>query len=102
MTQLMDDLRVTFRSLRRNPGFALTAVLILGLGIGMAVAMFTVFQGVLLRPLPVSGQDRIILPRTVDHSGVDLGMSQPEFDKYFKTDVTDTDALAKAAGIEKQ
>ena len=29
-------------------------------------------------------------------------MSQPEFDKYFRTDVTDTDALAKAAGIEKQ
>jgi tripartite-type tricarboxylate transporter receptor subunit TctC len=31
-----------------------------------------------------------------------LAMSQPEFDKYFKADVTDTDALAKAAGIEKQ
>ena len=31
-----------------------------------------------------------------------LAMSQPEFDKYFRTDVTDTDALAKAAGIEKQ
>ena len=31
-----------------------------------------------------------------------LAMSQPEFDKYFKTVVTDTDALAKAAGIEKQ
>ena len=31
-----------------------------------------------------------------------LSMSQPEFDKYFKADVMDTDALAKAAGIEKQ
>src|SRR5256885_9638790 len=95
MTQLRDDLRVPLRSLRRDPGFVVTAMLILGLGIGMAVAMFTVFQGVLLRPLPVSEQDRIILPRTVDHSGVDIGMSQPEFEQVLRQSRT----IRSVAGV---
>jgi putative ABC transport system permease protein len=49
-----------FRSLRRTPGFALTAVLILALGIGLATAVFSVTQAMLLRPLPVREQDRIV------------------------------------------
>jgi ABC-type lipoprotein release transport system permease subunit len=54
------DLRQSLRSLRRTPAFTVTAILILGLGIGMASAMFTVFQSVVLRNLPVREQDRIV------------------------------------------
>jgi hypothetical protein len=45
MEHLGQDLRFGLRGLRRAPGFAATAVLILGLGIGMATAVFTVYQG---------------------------------------------------------
>lgn len=53
------DLRFALRGFRRTPGFFATAVIILALGIGMSVAMFTVFRTVLVRRLPVVDQDRI-------------------------------------------
>ena len=56
----MNELRLALRALRRTPTFTATAVLILGLGIGMASAVFTVFQAVVVRRLPVQGQDRIV------------------------------------------
>ncbi len=50
----------SLRFLLRTPGFALTVVLILALGIGLATAVFTVSYAVLLRPLPVRDQGRIV------------------------------------------
>jgi putative ABC transport system permease protein len=49
-----------FRALRRGPGFAIASVLILALGIGLATAVFSIAHTMLLRPLPVRDQDRIV------------------------------------------
>ena len=81
MDTLLQDLRLALRALRRAPTFTATAVLILGLGIGMAVAMFTVADTVLLRPLPVRDQDGIVLPRIVDARGVDLALAPTDLDE---------------------
>ena len=54
------DLRIAFRCLARVPSFSVTAILTIGLGIGAAAAMFTVVDGVLLRPLPYPEADRIV------------------------------------------
>ncbi|HEX9217458.1 MAG TPA: ABC transporter permease [Gemmatimonadales bacterium] len=54
-------MRVALRSLRRTPGFALTAILTLALGIGLATAVFTVADALLLRRLPVQDQDRVVV-----------------------------------------
>jgi len=55
------DLRYAVRSLRTNAGFTLAAILTLGLGVGAATAVFTVVDGVLLRPLPYSNPSRLAM-----------------------------------------
>src|SRR5687768_5877285 len=60
MDRVRHDVRIALRGFRRSPSFTITAVLILAIGIGMAVAMFTVFDAVLVRPLPGTNPDRVV------------------------------------------
>ena len=60
MTGLFSDLRYGVRTLTRRPGFTLVALLTMGLGIGANTAMFSVINGILLRPLPYPESDRIV------------------------------------------
>src|ERR1700689_1317666 len=55
------DLRFSLRTLRRTPGFTVIAILVMGLGIGANVALFTVVRGVLLKPLPFYDPDRLVM-----------------------------------------
>jgi predicted permease len=57
----IEDLRAAFRSLRSAPGFTVTAVLSLALGIGGTVAMFTLVNSIVLKPLPYPESDRLML-----------------------------------------
>jgi predicted permease len=61
------DLIFAVRYLRKSPGFALTVVLTLALGIGATTAIFSLVEGILLRPLPFSDPDRLVL--LGDHLG---------------------------------
>lgn len=82
-TQWLDgvamDVRQAVRSLWRRPGFAAIAVLILALGIGATTIMFTVVNGVLLRPLPYPEPDRLLtVRRAVPGFGEVWGFSNPD------------------------
>ncbi|HEY2797782.1 MAG TPA: ABC transporter permease [Thermoanaerobaculia bacterium] len=60
LSDLLRDLRLALRGLRRRPGFAAAFVATLALGIGANTAIFTVVRAVLLRPLPFTGADRLV------------------------------------------
>ncbi len=94
MSTLLDDARQALRHLLRRPGFSATVVLILTIGIGPAVAIFTVVNGLLLRPLPYEDPDRLGLVR-IDLSGLVAhpGISHGEI-------VDLREGMRSAAGVE--
>ncbi len=61
MAHVLQNVRVGLRGLRRTPGFAVTAILTLAVGIGLATAVFAVAEALLLRPLPVRDQNRVVV-----------------------------------------
>ena len=64
MDTFLQDLRVTLRAFRRSPGFALTAIATLALGIGATTAIFTALSAALLKPLPYPNAEDLYSLRT--------------------------------------
>jgi predicted permease len=73
------DMNFALRQMRRNPGFAATAILILALGIGVSVAIFGFVDAALLQPLPYSDPNRLV---SVDESAVLWPRSNLSYQDY--------------------
>ena len=76
---VMQDLRYAVRQLRHAPGFAMTVVLTLALGVGVATAVFCVIDTVILRPLPYAHPERIVSIQSISRSGYTQPASWPSF-----------------------
>ena len=91
--ELSSDIRYGLRALRRNPGFAVVAVLSLALGIGATTAMFSLIYAVLLHPFPYAGADRVTNPIMIDDR-------YPDEYTYFELSKTQLDEVRHAAPVE--
>ena len=96
------DFRYALRSLGKNPGFTLLAVMVMGLGIGANTAVFSVVNSVLLKPLDYRDPDRILTVRTYwKNTGGGLQVSAPDFHDWHDQS-TSFDALAYFSGARRR
>src|SRR5207244_345525 len=92
------DIRVAVRLLTKDRGFTFAAVMTLALGIGAAGTIFTIFDGMFLKGLPVDRPDRIVTVGTLDREGRPLKLSPAEFDDW-RAAAKSFRALAAYAGM---
>ncbi|MGB7467509.1 MAG: ABC transporter permease, partial [Candidatus Acidiferrum sp.] len=89
LEDLFQDFRYALRTLRQRPGFAAVAILTLALGSGATTIMFTVINGVLLKPLAYPEADQLVtLHGRTEKYGEQWGFSYPEFHDYQSTSRT--------------
>ncbi|MEY2562839.1 MAG: hypothetical protein QOH88_1032 [Verrucomicrobiota bacterium] len=82
---MISDLRYAFRQLIKSPSFSATAIFALALGIGATTAMFAVIYAFLLRPLPFSDPDKLVMLQSRStRSGSDLGVNYLDFQDWQK------------------
>jgi len=86
------------RSLKRTPGFVLVVVLTLGLGIGTSVTTFTVLQGVLWKPLPYPGAERLVFLDGYSKTGTNRGLKPYEIGQI-KAHSRTLDSIAVVSGV---
>ena len=100
METLLRDLAHAARTLMRSPGFAMVSVATLGLGIGATTAVFSVVNGLLLRPpTHVAEPERLVSIWTSDFSGPPYGASSyPDYELF--REQTDAMAGVAAFGLE--
>jgi putative ABC transport system permease protein len=94
MRAFAQSFRYAFHHLRKSPGFTLTVVLTLALGIGATTAIFSLVEGVLLRPLPFKNADRLVLLGDHLGAGLNLGVTAREIETYSRA----TNAFSSLGG----
>jgi predicted permease len=99
---LTSDLRYAFRTVRRNPGFSLIAIATLAFGIGANTAIFSVFNGILLRPLGYGDESRLVAIHEVVPKFIQIAPRIPVNAMHFlewRKSVKAFDQLAMIGGI---
>ena len=85
MSNLLRDIRRAFRQLRKSPGFALIVIVTLALGIGATTAVFSLIEGVLLRPFPFADPEKLVILGDHLGSGTNIPVTAREIRIYSAT-----------------
>lgn len=85
LESMLQDLRFAVRQLRKNPGFAGTAILVLALGMAASVAIFAFVDAALLRPLPYQNPSRLVVAYETTGSCRECEFSYPDYQDWKKT-----------------
>ncbi len=101
METVLRELQYASRQVRRSPGFSISAVLMLALGIGATTATFSIVEGILLRPLPFPDPTRLValsdtLERVEVGPGGEAGVTAPEIRTYIR----DTNTFENLGGYQ--
>jgi putative ABC transport system permease protein len=96
---LLHDLKHSLRSYRQSPGFTLTALATLALGIGANTAVFSVVNAILLKPIPFPDPDRIVVFMTTTRDGSFPGGSPAKFQHFREQTSVTQDAAAFRTGV---
>ncbi len=91
MIGFVQDIRYALRALARAPGFSAVAILTLALGIGATTIVYSLVDGILLKPLPIADPDRVVLARSVATDKSEMSVSFPDFQDW----------VARAKSFEK-
>jgi len=98
LERLLQDTRYGLRQLRRSPGFTLTAILTLALGIGVNLAAFHFLNFLVFRPLPVRDPDSIVRLMPASPRGLSTSVSYPALDYFRRYNTVFTAMLGSAPG----
>src|SRR5215470_15655941 len=79
MGSLLQELRLSLRSLSRSPGFVASAVLVLALAIGANTALFSLIESTLLRPYPYAHPEQVLIVRETSKSFDDASVAYPNY-----------------------
>lgn len=85
---ILQDLRFALRQLRKKPGFALTAIFILAVGIGISLAIFSFVDAVLIRPLPFAQPNRIVFVTETAVGFPRANLSRPDYEDWQRMNTT--------------
>ena len=99
MADFLRDLRHSLRMFRQTPGFTLAALAALTLGIGANTAIFSVVNGVLLKPLPFPDPDRLVIFLNVGPNGSGSAASVPKFNVWREQTPAFVDAAGYSFGV---
>jgi putative ABC transport system permease protein len=97
MTGFIQDIRYALRALRRAPGFAAVSIITLALGIAATTIVYSIVDGILLRPLPIKDADRVMLARET-YNGIEGSVSWQNFQDWQKRQ-TSFEQLAAWRGL---